>query len=117
MTTNFFSSDGDSVTNRHVQIYRDTKGERQNVPQTETKPFHQGIIVCNYPMSPPYWASVRKVGEDTVLGMKADVLDSAVLGRRYWVVDHPLLGAFSAKWGMGGDTPETNEVLRLEVRP
>jgi hypothetical protein len=116
VTTNFLSSDGDTVTNRRVQFNRDAKGERPHGPTTDTKPFHQGIMVCNYPMGPPYWRSVRKVGEDTILGLKADVLDSTLLGRRYWVVDHPVLGAFSARWSMGGSTPETNEVLRLELR-
>jgi hypothetical protein len=116
VTTNLLSSDGASVTSRRVHIFRDAKGERQNGPTTETKPISEATVVCNYPMGPPYWGSVRKVGEDTALSMKADVLDSIALDRRYWVVDHPVLGAFSARWSMGGDTPETNEVLRLEVR-
>jgi hypothetical protein len=113
VTTNVVSSDGVSVSNYCFAIYRDTKGEQQHGPTIRSSSFQQGILDFNYPMTPPYWPSVRKVGEDTVLGMKADVLDSATLGERYWVVDHPVLGAFSAKWSNAG---ETNEVLRLEVR-
>jgi hypothetical protein len=116
VATNFLSSDGTNVTRRYFQIHTDVNGEHEFAPASETKPLQQGVIDFNS-MAPPFWPNLRKIGDDTVLGMKADVLDDVALNRRYWVVDHPILGTFSAKWSEGGDTPETNEVLRLEIRP
>jgi hypothetical protein len=104
------------VTNHYSLFHRYANGKHDLSASTQAKGFDQGILECNYPMGPPYWGSARKVGEDTLLGMKAEVFEVPVLGRRYWVVDHPVLGAFSAKWCMGGGIPETNEVIRLEVR-
>ena len=116
VATNFWSSDGTNVTMRSFSINSDANGEHEFVPASGTRPLQQGIVLINS-MDPPFWPNLRNIGEDTVLSMKADVLDDVALHRRYWVVDHPSLGTFSAKWGEGGDTPETNEVLRLEFRP
>jgi hypothetical protein len=115
--TNTFSTDGKIVTNHHGRVYCDANGKQHHGASVEVKPFGQGLQPLNYPLNPPSWRTARKIGEDSILGMKAEVYEQAALGRRYWLVDHPMLGTFSAKWFVGGDMPETNEVLRLEIRP
>jgi hypothetical protein len=82
------------------------------------RPLAEAHLVLNHPLAPPFvnvWRGMRKVGVDECLGFKADVLESETTGYRYWVIDHPDFGAFSARWNAPGDRPRTNEVLRVQV--
>lgn len=116
VSTNLICSDGRFVTNRCMGIHQDAAGTVQEGPRMRIEPFARGVLALDCPMSAPYWGAVRKVGEHIALGMQAEVLEYAEGGKRYWVVDHPILGAFSAKWTMLGDVLETNEVIRVEIR-
>jgi hypothetical protein len=49
------------------------------------------------------------------LGFEAEVFEAGNPKRRYWIVDHPEFGSFSALFVLEGDTPETNEVVRIWV--
>jgi hypothetical protein len=113
-STNEITCDGSVIKNRFTQTSHNPNGASVFGPKVETNSFQQGILAFNYPMSAPFWLSVRKIGSTNLLGLKAGIYQATVMPRTYWVVDHPQLGTFSARWAMGGDTPETNEVTRLK---
>jgi hypothetical protein len=115
-STNEIACDGSAITKRFTQVSRNPNGDSLFGPKMETNSFAQGVLAFNYPMGAPYWASVQKIGTTNLLGLPAGIYQSAVMPRTYWVVNHPELGTFSARWTMGGETPETNEVIRLTFR-
>jgi hypothetical protein len=117
LTTTLVVSDGKSVKTTETYVHRDERG--QTVSDAERiRPLVEAHLVLNHPLAPPFvsvWRGMRKVGVDDCLGLQADVLESETTGYRYWVIDHPDFGAFSARWIAPGDRPQTNEVLRIQV--
>jgi hypothetical protein len=114
MTTSF-SCDGEVITATRTDVHRDQNGERITGPTETVRPFDEAVMQFNHPMRVPKGRGVYKTGTDEVIGFKADVLEVHYIDQRYWVIDHPQFGAFSARLVIGGDTPETNEVVRIWV--
>jgi hypothetical protein len=114
MTTSF-SCDGEVITATRTDVHRDQNGERITGPTETVRPFDEAVMQFNHPMRVPMGRGVYKTGTDEVIGFKADVLEVHYIDQRYWVIDHPQFGAFSARLVIGGDTPETNEVVRIWV--
>ena len=115
LVTTSFSSDGEVIKATRTGVHRDENGERITGPTETVRPFDEALLQFNYPMGVPMGRGMRKIGTDEVIGFQADVLEVYYADRRYWVIDHPQFGAFSARWVMGGDIPETNEVVRIWV--
>jgi hypothetical protein len=115
LVTTSFSSDGEVIKAKRTNVRRDENGERITGPTETVRPFNEALLQFNYPMGVPMGRWMRKTGTDEIIGFQADVLKTDYADERFWVIDHPQFGAFSARRVIGGDTPETNEVVRIWV--
>jgi hypothetical protein len=118
VATTLVVSDGKSVKTTETYVHQDERGQAVRGPTEQIRPLGEAHLVLNHPLAPPLvsvWRGMRKTGVDECLGFEADILESVTTGYRYWVIDHPDFGAFSARWIAPGDRPQTNEVLRIQV--
>jgi hypothetical protein len=115
--TDTFTSDGQTVTVRHVQTRVNTGGKPSTFgPKEERRPLTPTAVPAN-PFLPPSWGAARKIGTDVILGLPADIIECSSLGHKYWVVDHPLAGTISLKRVESSDNQQVIEVLRFDFHP
>lgn len=115
ITTTLYSGDGDKITESCTSILRDENGGSTNGPVETAHTPEQATAFLYYPVGTAMWEWGKRTGVDRVLGFDAEVFETADPKRRYWIVDHPQFGSFTARFVLEGDTPETNEVVRIEV--
>jgi hypothetical protein len=114
-TTNEFTSDGDTIKETRTYVHRDENGETITGPTETVVGFEEAIPILDYPMRAAMWEWGKRIGTDEILGFSAEVYEASNPPRRSWIIDHPQFGAFSARLVMGGEEPETNEVVRIWV--
>jgi hypothetical protein len=115
ITTILYSGDGDKITETRTEVHRDTQGEQTRGPIEQVLTPEQAGSFLYYPVGTAMWEWGKKVGVDEALGYDAEVFEATNPTRRYWIVDHPEFGSFSARFVVDGDPPETNEVVRVWV--
>ncbi len=121
IASNTMSTDGIQARSRHFQTTTENTGRISTFgPKFATNDVNQGFREIYSQFRAPYWPSVRKIGDASILGMKAEVYESTVLQpdehERYWVVDHPVFGTFSARRTIvKAAEGETNEIVKLNL--